>query len=429
MVGVLLVAYTLSFIDRTILALMVEPIQRDLGISDTEFSLLHGFAFAIFYTFLGIPIAMLADRYSRRKIISAGIAIWSAATALCGMTRSFPGLFTARMGVGVGEAALSPAAYSMIADSFPQSKLGRALGIYQVGIFVGAGLAYLIGGVLIEFVMKTSHVEVPVIGTMWTWQLVFILVGLPGLLVSLWVLTLKEPKRRKTGQTAAVESSSLKDLFGFLGTYKKLFFFHFLGYSLAALVLNGFSAWTPAMFVRKYGLAQGDVGQLLGVSLLIFGTSGIVTGGWIADFLTRRGHADGTMKAGLIGVVGMFPFALAAPLPDSWQMSLALMSAFFFFSSFLYAGGAASLQIVTPNHLRAQVSALYLFFINLLGIGLGPTAIAILTDKLFADQAMVDKSMALVGGIISILAVFSLLVSLKPFMACNAQLKAEEAGQ
>jgi MFS family permease len=424
MVGILLVAYTLSFVDRTIIALMVEPIQRDLGISDTQFSLLHGFAFAIFYTFLGIPIAMLADRYSRRTIIATGIAVWSAATALCGLTRTYIGLFTARMGVGVGEAALSPAAYSMIADSFPPSKLGRALGIYQVGVFVGAGLAFLIGGVVIEFVMNTDQVILPMVGEVRSWQLVFIIVGMPGLLVSLWVLTLREPERRKSALSSSLAGGSLADLFSFLRGHRKLFITHFMGYSLAALVFNGFSAWIPAMFIRKYGLAQGDVGQVLGISLLVFGTLGIVTGGWVADHLTRRGHVDGTMKAALIGVMGMLPFAIIAPLPESWQMSLGLMSLFFFFSSFIYAGGAASLQLVTPNRLRAQVSSLYLFCINLLGIGVGPTAIALITDNVFEDQMMVDKSMALVGGGVSVLAVITLLISLRPFMACHAEANA-----
>ncbi|MGA1731008.1 MAG: MFS transporter, partial [Steroidobacteraceae bacterium] len=188
-VGVLTVAYVLSFIDRTILALLVAPIRADLGISDTQLSLLHGLAFAIFYTTLGIPIALLADRLNRRNIIAAGIAVWSLATAVCGLTRSFAQLFLARVAVGVGEAALSPAAYSMIADLFPRERLGRALGIYNVGAFAGAGLAFLIGGAVIAAVAQAGAVHLPVLGEVRNWQLVFFIDGLPGLLLALWVLT------------------------------------------------------------------------------------------------------------------------------------------------------------------------------------------------------------------------------------------------
>ncbi|MGH7462539.1 MAG: MFS transporter, partial [Longimicrobiales bacterium] len=179
-----MVAYVFSFIDRQITALLIEPIRADLRISDTQFSLIHGLAFAFFYALMGMPIARLADTRSRPVIISAGIFVWSIATATCGLTRNFWQLFAARMAVGCGEAALSPTAYSIIADSFPKSRLGLALGVYSMGSFIGAGLAFLIGGTVIELVTRIGALELPVLGTVKPWQMTFFIVGMPGVLIA-----------------------------------------------------------------------------------------------------------------------------------------------------------------------------------------------------------------------------------------------------
>ena len=179
---VLLIAYTIAFVDRTILALLVGPIQRDLGISDTLMGLLHGIAFALFYCALGIPIARLADQYSRRWIILVGMFIWSAMTAVCGIAKNFWQLFLARVGVGIGEAALSPAAYSMIADSFPPKDLGRALGVYSSGVFFGAGIAFMVGGAVISALQEVQTLTLPIVGDVRSWHAVFFIVGAPGAL-------------------------------------------------------------------------------------------------------------------------------------------------------------------------------------------------------------------------------------------------------
>ncbi|MBT7799203.1 MAG: MFS transporter, partial [Gammaproteobacteria bacterium] len=211
-VGILFVAYTFSFADRFILSLLIEPIKQDLNLSDTKISLLHGFAFAIFYTFMGIPIGRLADKYNRRTIIVWGIATWSCMTAVCGITKGYWQLFAARVGVGVGEAALSPAAYSMIADLFPAQKLGRALSVYTTGAFVGAGLAFIIGGTAIAAITTSPEITLPVIGTIRSWQAAFFLVGLPGLLVAALMYTVKEPLRRFNKETEG-EIVTIREVF------------------------------------------------------------------------------------------------------------------------------------------------------------------------------------------------------------------------
>ena len=198
-VGVLTVAYVFSFIDRQVLNLMVGPIQKDLGINDLQMSLLMGPSFAVFYTLFGIPLGRLADTRSRRAIISVGVAVWSIMTAGCGLTRTFWQLAVMRMGVGVGEASLSPSAYSLISDYFRPERRSTAMSVYSMGIYIGSGLAFLVGGFIIQLAAGTETTAVPWIGPVRSWQLVFLLVGLPGLLISLLLLTVREPVRKGVG--------------------------------------------------------------------------------------------------------------------------------------------------------------------------------------------------------------------------------------
>ncbi|MHC8350073.1 MFS transporter [Pseudomonas sp. RT4P38] len=216
-VAVCMLAYIFSFIDRQILALMIEPIKHDMQLSDTQFSLLHGLAFFLFYA---LPIALLADKFSRPKIIAIaiaiGIAFWSLATALCGVSKNFLQMFMARIGVGIGEAALSPATYSMLSDMFPREKLGRAVAIYSIGSFIGGGVAFLIGGYVIDLLKNLDSVAVPLLGEMRPWQVTFFLVGLPGVLVVLLIaLTVRDPARKglKLDAAGKVHAPRMKQAF------------------------------------------------------------------------------------------------------------------------------------------------------------------------------------------------------------------------
>ena len=200
-VFVLLLAYVLSFVDRIILSLLVTPIKEDLGTTDAQMGLLMGFAFAIFYTIAGIPIAKYSDVKSRKMIIAIGIFLWSIMTAVCGLARSFFQLFLARVGVGVGEAALTPAAYSMISDYFSEEKLGRAMAVYKSGAMFGGGLAFIIGGAVVGYVVNSDSIILPLLGEMKPWQMAFIIVGLPGVLIGLLMLTVKEPSRTGVADT------------------------------------------------------------------------------------------------------------------------------------------------------------------------------------------------------------------------------------
>ncbi|MDA5194425.1 spinster family MFS transporter [Govanella unica] len=414
-VFILVLAYTASFIDRTILSLLVQPIQQDLGLNDTEVSLLHGLAFAIFYTFLGLPIARMADHMSRRRIIIVGITIWSLMTATCGLASRFWHLFLSRVGVGVGEAALSPAAYSMIADMFPKEQHGRALGVYSTGLYIGSGLAFIIGGTVIDMVARLNISELPFIGAVQNWQIIFFLVGLPGIAIVLLMMTVKEPPR--IGQMGTATAVPFRAVLRFWGSNWKSFSCHFIGFSMTGLVFNGLLAWAPVLFMRKFGYQASEVGHALGISILIFGTCGIIAGGVLADWWVKHGRAEGPMRAGWVGALAVTPLAVLAPLAGSDQMAIAFFCLFFFFASFPYGAAIAALQAITPNPMRAQISAFFLFVLNMMGIGLGPTIVAVFTDYVFADPMAIDRSMAVVGAIFGPLGAIALYLGFKPFAA------------
>ena len=298
-VAILILAYTFSYIDRQILTLLVQPIKATLGISDVQISLLHGLAFAVFYTFLGIPIARLADRYRRTTIISIGILFWSVMTAMCGMARGFGQLFAARVGVGVGEAALGPAAYSIISDYFPANKLAKALSIYTGAIYFGGGIATIAGGVLIGLVPAMT---MPGIGHLESWQVVFLIVGLPGVLVALLTLSLREPKR--TGIVAdADDMPSIRTVAHHVATSRGAYLFLILGFSASSLTWNGVSSWIPTYFIRSFGWTPAMVGLRYGLAMLVFGSAGILFGGLLSGWLRERGHLDSNLRVGMISAM------------------------------------------------------------------------------------------------------------------------------
>ena len=421
-VGVLTLAYTFSYIDRSILSLMVGPIRADLELNDTQFSLLHGLAFAIFYTIMGIPIARLADSRNRKRIIAIGVFFWSLMTAFCGLCKNFWQLFLARVGVGLGEAALSPAAYSIIADSFARAKLGRAMGIYAAGVFLGIGLSFIIGGKAIDMIADADWRHAEWLGGLQPWQLTFFLVGLPGLPVALLVLTIREPARKNllalgsaSAEAAKPKALPIKRVAAYIRENLATYLCHFAGFSMLTLVFNSILSWAPEVFIRTHGMTRTDAGFYLGMIVLIFGSLGIVCGGALSDFLVKRGHSQGPILAGLLGAALLLPFAASATVASSAQLSLALFCPLLFFASFPFSPAAAALQLVTPNQMRAQLSAVYLFVVNLTGIGLGGTVTALITDYIFGDDAMLRYSMAWVGCIGGLLACLILKAGTKHY--------------
>jgi MFS family permease len=414
MVSLCMLAYIFSFIDRQVITLLIEPIRADLQISDTQFSLLHGLAFAMMYAIAGIPIARMADSRSRPAIISAGIFVWSLATVLCGTAKSFVQLFLARMAVGVGEAALSPAAYSMITDSFPKSKLGVALGVYSSGSFLGGGLAFIIGGAAIAIVEQWGVQSLPLIGDIKPWQMTFFIVGLPGLLVAaLFYITIKDPERK--GVSADSTAFSFSEVLRYVGQHKATFTAHYRGFGFLSLALFALMNWAPAYFLRKYEMPIRDVGLYLGLVVLIGNTAGVLVSGWLTDYFTRRGYRDAPMRAGMIGCIGIVIPVILFSQVAGFAGSLALLAIAMFFASFPLATSAAALQLMAPNRMRAQVTALFFLSLNILGITGGTTLVALTTDFVFQDDTMVGYSMSIIGATGAILGGIILAWGLKHF--------------
>ena len=424
-VSVLLVAYIFSFIDRTIIGLLVGPIKASLQISDTQFGVLGGIAFTLFYTVLGVPIGRIADRVSRRGLIALGVAVWSFMTAACGWAASFWQLFLARVGVGVGEAALTPAAYSMIADYFPKDRLGRALAVYQSGAFLGAALAFILGGAVIAavtaFVADNPDFSIPLLPDVQGWRLVFLVVGAPGLLVALWMFTVREPSRK--GRLAADAGTlPFRAVVAYVWRRRRLFLPHFIGFGVLVVTFQNVVVWGPAYFTRHFGLTVAQTGLTLGLVLLVFSSAGVIGGGFLSDLLVKRGQAEGPMRVGMIAGLALLPFAATATVVDGLTLSLLLFCPMMFFASFPLGAAAQALQMVTPNEMRGQVSAIYMLFLNLLSYGLGPLIVGITTDYVFADEGAVGYSLALVSAVSAPVAAFVTAKGLAPFRQAAAEL-------
>lgn len=421
-VGVLTLANVSSYVDRQILTLLVPPIKRDLGITDTQMSFLLGLSFAAFYTVLGFPIARLADRRSRRAIIAAGIAVWSVMTALCGAARTYAQLLLARIGVGVGEAALSPPAYSLIADHFPRERLGTAIGVYSMGIYMGVGLAQLIGGAVVAVVGGEGTAHVPLVGAVRPWQVVFFVVGLPGLLVALLMLTVREP-RRKVPPAGRAPAIPIGEVVAHFRSHAPTFTAHHVGAALIALCNYGMGSWLPAFFVRTYGWTVSEAGYLLGVANLTFGISGVVLAGRVADRWQERGVPDAKLRVVLLAGLGLLVCDVATPLMPTGTLAAIGIFPLSFFASAPFGVAAAAVQELVPDRMRATASALYLFVVSIVGLAAGPTAVALVTDYGFRDEQALRYSLAVVTGIGLLLATGVLAAGLGPYRRTVAALQ------
>ncbi len=412
--SILVIAYIFSFIDRIIIALLVEPIKQDLAITDFGIGLLQGLAFAIFYALVGIPIGRLADRHSRRRIITVGIFLWSLMTAACGLAKSFFTLFLVRVGVGVGEAALSPSAYSMISDLFPREKLGRALGIYQAGALFGAGIAFLAGGMVIQLLSTMGAVDLPVIGVVKPWQMTFMVVGLPGVLIALLMMTVKEPVRR--GKLAGHDDGiPLRQVGGYVKKNGRLFAALYAGFALMAVPLTTFVTWVPTYMSRVHDYSRADTGFTLGLILVIFSPTGVYFGGWLIDKLQQRGYSDATFRVGLISAAMLLPLGFFSTSMTDSAATIALLCPFVFFASMPIAAAPATLQLFVPNQMRAQLSAAWMLVLNILSTAAGPTLVGFITEYVLRDEMAVGSSIVLVNSISIPVAGLLLWAAIRPF--------------
>jgi MFS family permease len=409
-VAVLMMVYVFSFIDRQILNLLVGPIRADLQISDTQMSLLLGFSFAVFYTFCGIPLGRLADSRSRRGLIAFGLVFWSIATAACGMVGKYWQLFLARVGVGVGEAALSPAAYSLITDYFPKERRATAMSVYSMGIFLGSGIAFLLGGLVIQFAVAHGPVTLPLIGEIRPWQVVFLILGVSGVLFSLVLLTVREPARE-----AHHAQAPLRAVLAYINSNRRTVLLHNFGFAFLSLSSYSAGAWLPSFFVRVHGWEAGQFGLVYGSIVTVFACAGIIFGGWLADRWLRQGKTDATLRVGFVCAVLCVPLASLFVFTDNATLAALLLIPGVFLLGMPWGVAPAGLQELMPSNMRGQATAVYLFIVNLIGLGIGPTAVAVVTDYAFGDDTQVGWSLLIVCASAQLIAAILLGSGLRPF--------------
>ena len=401
-VAMLCVGGMISMLDRQVLILLVEPIKASLQISDTQVSLLQGFAVAIFYGLLAVPLGRLADRGNRRNIIAAGAFFFALSTIAGGFALSFGALFATRLCVGIGEATLTPAGSSVIGDYFPPQKIGRAMGLFVGSTFAGSGLALVAIGSFIAWLSAHPAGQFPLIGRPQDWQIVFIAAGLPGIVFALAVLGLREPPRGGglvlAGSPDPLTTASVAEVIAFVRLHSRLLVPVFLGLPILAAGQFGLNVWTPTFFIRTHGWTPAQIGSVFGVMVGVLSTSGVITGGWLADRLIARGRIDANLQVSMAAALVAAPFVLVFPLVASPVLALVLLAPVLFFGAMPFGAGPAAIPVLAPNRMRAQLMAVYLLFGNLLGAGLGPWMIAAFTDGVLKDPQAIRYSIALVGA-------------------------------
>jgi MFS family permease len=416
---VLTTLYMLSFVDRTILSLLVGSIKRDLGVSDTRIGLLQGLSFALFYTLMGLPLGRLADTRNRRNLIAVCVVVWSLFTSFCSAAKSFWSLFLTRIGVGVGEAGLSPAAYSIIADYFPPERLGAAISVYYMGVFLGSSLALLVGGVVVDTMSRIHTVTLPLLGTIASWRVTFLIVGLPGLVFALLVYTIKEPLRRATLRTAQGDVARLS--FGQSLGQMRLRWQSLGGISLAMVFQSmanyALVSWGPTYFSRVHGWTPGQSGKALAAILLLAGCGGMYTGGRLSDRWQRRGLDEAPLRVMVIGAIFTILLLPVGTLLADVRWTLAFLFAGVFALALPMGISAAALQRIFPNQVRGMVSALYLFILNIGGQTFGPLLPGVFNDYLFHNGKMIGYSLSITMGGAAVLMLLTLLAAYRHYRA------------
>ena len=379
-VGLLTIAYVVSFVDRNILGLLIDPIKADLDLTDFEIGLLLGPAFAIFYATMGLPLGYLADRRRRTWIVAIGVALWSAATAFSGLARNFVQIFIARMSVGVGEATLSPCAMSLISDSFPEERRGKPIAVYSSAISVGSALAALLGAAVLTWANASEGLVLPYVGALAPWQIAFLTVGVPGLLLAVLFFFVTEPRR--IAPVGSERGSNLGHMFAHAGRHAGVYL-TFVSIFCVMTIVAYSHGWLAVTFARTYGWAVEDYAIANGIALIIVGPLSVNFAGWLSDRYTARGHRDAPLKIAILGLVIGLPPSVVGPLMDDPWLAFGLLAFGNVGLAFVSATGVTALLNIAPARIRAQLVALYYMAISLAGLMLGPTLVGALNDLAF----------------------------------------------
>ena len=432
-IGVLFAVTLLSQLDRQLPALLVRPLRKEFGISDTGFSLLQGYAFAIFYTLAGLPLGRLVDRGHRRNLVLIGLLFWSAATLLFAFGQSYTHLLLARIGVGIGEAVLAPAAYSLIADWVAPQRRGRALAAYYVSIAIGSGASLLLGGWLLA-VIPAQGLELaafPGLGLLAPWRLAFIAAALPAVPLALvLLLTVREPARQEDlsvgGTQVGTQETPLKpstaDFIRYLRQHAATFSRVLTYPTLLSIIGYGALAWAPALFDRTFGIPTSRAGVVLGILVAVAGATGTLASGFLSDWWQARGVPAARLRVALVGVAIFTVPSVLWPLMPTPELAFGLLFLTVLGLGLAQSAAPASIQAVVPNRMRGQAIAVYLLLAGLMGIGLGPTAVALMTDYVFHNDAALRYSLALIAGPSALFGLWLIGSGLRPYARTYAAL-------
>jgi len=419
--------YVLSFMDRQIIAVMLEPIKADLELTDVQISLIGGISFTIFYSVAGIFIGRLADSLNRPLLIAVGVFVWSLTTAACGLVGKFWQLFILRMGVGLGESALLPSTLSLLSDYFSPKRLATPTSVFLFGAPIGIGLSFAIGGYLYGVATEISNApgwaDVVLIGGSAAWKLVLLFLGVVGMLMTILLVTVREPRNSRNNKENAETKSVAKVAdAATIDEVKEYSSQNWIPISalytcMALISLAAYSQgfWDITFLSRTYDWDPATGSFWYGMVQMFAGLSGMLFGGVVADQLSKRGVQGASVILVLIGAAFATPFSFLYPFADTPTMALTLMVFAIFGSNMCFACAASAVQRLFPIAMLGLAAGVYYFISNAVGIGIGPTLVAGLTDYLYGDPQKINHSLAMVGGFSRGLAFLILLAGLKHY--------------
>ena len=419
MIAVLFSMYVFSWLDRLILSMLVTPIKADLLLSDVQISMITSTSFAVFYAVFGLPLGWAADRFSRRWIIFGGVTTWAAATVACGFAHSYAALLTGRIFVGAGEAALLPAAYSLISDGFSDRRLTLATSTFQMAGKIGSAAAFGLGGIAIAFATLHAGIHIPGHGPAQPWQLVLMMVGLPGFVLAFLVFTFADPGRRGGVRTRGAGDRAA--LTGFVRANWQLITLMLIATSCLSICGYSMTNWVPAFIERRYGMKPISYGGWLSLMNIVAAGS-LVASGWIVDRLYARGMQDAHLRFYSWLILALSPVVVFTFFAPTVWVFLACYCVVQFITVPFMVYVSSVMALLAPNAVRAQMLAIFLFAFTILGLGAGPAIVALLTDHVFADEAKIGQSLAVVvitGAAIAFVTLRMSLRFLAPAVARN----------
>ncbi len=412
-VALLMLAMIVSTLDRGIIPLLTRPMKASYHLSDTQFGALQGIAFGGFYLLMGLPLGILADKIPRRYVIACGIGFFSLFSAATGFAQTYWQLFLTRMGVGSGEASLGPSAISLIGDSFPPEKIGRATSFYVMSAYIGTGLSNIIGGKLFGWLDRVEASDPTALHGFLPWQATIILIALPGFLIVPAFLLLKEPVRRSL--VGRAERPGFREMWHEIRERRWMLFLLLSGLSLATVVSAAEGMWAPALFTRIYHWHEESIGVWLGSITLLAAIPGTYFGGWLIDRMTRNGTADAPIRIAMLSFIPVGILGVAMPLMPSGELAFAMFLPILFVKSIAFGCGPVAIQLAFPGHVRGQAAGLYYTTVLFFGMVIGPMLIGILTDRVFKGSDGIRYALVALTAVLVPLIIILLQMARKPF--------------